>query len=62
MCQEFTSPFDTADRLDPDIIANPYPSYDRLRSEDPVHWNDGLQAWSLTRYTDVLEALRDRQL
>ena len=62
MCQEFTSPFDTADRLDPEIIANPYPSYHRLRSEDPVHWNDGLQAWSLTRYTDVLEALRDRRL
>ena len=62
MCQGFTSPLDTADHLDPEIIANPYPSYHWLRSEDPVHWNEGLQTWTLTRYADVLEALRDRQL
>ncbi len=62
MSQQFTSPFDTSGRLDPEIIANPYPSYHQLRSEDPVHWNEGLQAWDLTRYADVLEALRDRRL
>lgn len=62
MSQHFTSPFDTASPLDAGIIANPYPHYHQLRAQDPVHWNEGLQSWNLTRYADVLEALRDRRL
>ena len=62
MTQEFTSPHDVYGRLDPEIIANPYPSYHQLRTEDPVHWGEGRQGWLLTRYADVLEALRDRRL
>ncbi len=62
MSQQFTSVFDTADPLDPGIIANPYPHYQQLRDRDPVHWNEPLQSWTLTRYADVLEALRDRRL
>ena len=41
---------------------DPYPRYDQLRSEDPVHWNDGAQVWVLTRYQDVLDAMRDPRL
>ena len=59
MSQPFTSPFDTAGPLDAGIIANPYPHYHQLRAQDPVHWNEGGQGWNLTRYADVLEALRD---
>ena len=33
-----------------------------MRAEDPVHWHEGLGIWLLTRYSDVLEALRDRRL
>ncbi len=62
MAQALTSPFDNPDRVAPEVIANPYPSYDELRTRDPVHWNDGLKYWALTRYPDVLAALRDRRL
>ena len=27
------------DLFTPDVIANPYAYYGRLRDEDPVHWN-----------------------
>jgi cytochrome P450 len=46
------------DLLAPEVRADPYPLYAVLRAEDPVHWNDGLKAWVLTRYSDVLTALR----
>lgn len=39
--------------LDPEVLANPYPLYHRLRSEDPVHWDPYLHAWVVTRYADV---------
>jgi cytochrome P450 len=40
--------------LDPEVLANPYPLYHRLRSEDPVHWDHFLHAWVVTRYADVV--------
>ncbi|MGA8763865.1 MAG: amino acid adenylation domain-containing protein [Candidatus Sulfotelmatobacter sp.] len=43
--------------LDPGILANPYPLFQRLRSEAPVHWDPFLHAWVVTRYADVLEVL-----
>lgn len=43
--------------LDPEVLANPYPLFHRLRSEDPVHWDSYLHAWVVTRYADVLEVL-----
>jgi cytochrome P450 len=45
--------------LDPEVLANPYPLYDRLRSEDPVHWDPFLHSWIVTRYEDVVTVLRD---
>ena len=62
MSEEFISPFDRSDRLDPAINANPYPSYHELRAQDPVHWSEEHQCCFLTRYADFLEALRDRRL
>ena len=44
------------------IAQDPYPRYEQLRSEDPVHWNEGAQTWILTRYQDVIDALRDPRL
>lgn len=40
--------------LDPEVLANPYPLYSRLRSEDPVLWDPFLHAWVVTRYADVI--------
>ncbi len=43
--------------LDPDVLANPYPLFHRLRTEDPVHWDAFLHTWVVTRYADVIEVL-----
>ena len=43
--------------LDPETLANPYPLFHRLRSEDPVHWDPFLHAWVVTRYKDVVTVL-----
>jgi hypothetical protein len=43
--------------LEPDVLANPYPLYNRLRTEDPVHWDRFLHTWIVTRYPDVLTVL-----
>jgi cytochrome P450 len=43
--------------LDPQVLANPYPLFHRLRSEDPVHWDPFLHAWVVTRYKDVVTVL-----
>ena len=43
--------------LEPEILANPYPLYNKLRTEDPVHWDRFLQTWVVTRYADVVNVL-----
>lgn len=43
--------------LDPEVVANPYPLFRKLREEDPVHWDPFLHAWVVTRYAEVLEVL-----
>jgi cytochrome P450 len=44
--------------LHPQVIEDPYPLYDRLRAEDPVH-RSPTGMWVLSRYDDVALALRD---
>ncbi len=44
--------------MDPEFVADPYPTYHRLRAEEPVHHNP-LGFWVLTRYEDVVATLRD---
>src|SRR5215831_12789496 len=43
--------------LDPEVLADPYPLFHRLRTEDPVHWDPFLHAWVVTRYHDVVTVL-----
>lgn len=45
--------------FDPETIANPYPLYEALRREGPIHWCEPLSAWMLTRYADARDVLRD---
>ena len=44
--------------MDPEFLADPYPTYHRLRDEDPVH-HSPMDFWVLTRYEDVAAVLRD---
>jgi cytochrome P450 len=43
--------------FDQAVLANPYPLYQRLRTEDPVHWDPYLHAFVVTRYQDVVTVL-----
>ena len=43
--------------LNPEVLANPYPLYQRLRTEAPVYWDPYLHAWVVTRYADVITVL-----
>jgi cytochrome P450 len=36
-----------------EIRANPYPFYEQLRKQDPVHWDEELGFWVLTRYAEI---------
>jgi pimeloyl-[acyl-carrier protein] synthase len=43
--------------LDPEVLADPYPLYARLREEAPVYFDPFLHTWVVTRYADVLKVL-----
>ncbi|RPI87133.1 MAG: cytochrome P450, partial [Chloroflexi bacterium] len=43
----------------PEVRANPYPFYAQLRSADPVHWDEELGFWVLTRYADIASVYQD---
>jgi cytochrome P450 len=45
-------PFDYGFQLDP------YPTYARMRSEDPLHFSEARDLWALTRHADIQEAVR----
>ncbi|MBV8984352.1 MAG: cytochrome P450 [Acidimicrobiia bacterium] len=49
------------DLNDPAVIADPYPTYARLRAEAPVAYLPDIRFWVLSRYDDVLAALRDAE-
>jgi len=38
---------------------NPYPTYERLREEQPCYHNEEMGFWVLSRFDDVLEGYRD---
>lgn len=38
---------------------DPYPTYKALREQDPVHYNEKLDLWFLTKWDDVFGAFRD---
>ncbi len=43
------------------MLANPYPTYQKLRETDPVHRMRLVDGWVLTRYDDVQAMLLDHQ-
>ena len=52
MTQIVFDPYDYAFQEDP------YPTYRRCRDEDPLHHNEDLDIWFLTRHADVKHAVR----
>ena len=55
----------SADITHPKFKANPFPLYARLRGEEPVHrvvLPNKKDAWLITRYADVVAALKDERL
>jgi cytochrome P450 len=56
---ELISRFDVDD---PTFIADPYPVLNELREATPIFWNERTSQWTLTRFADVAETLRDRRL
>ncbi|OYO05291.1 cytochrome P450 [Enemella evansiae] len=49
----------SADELDRQLTADPYPIYARLRNEAPVTWVPQMQAWFVTRYDDLRAVASD---
>ncbi|MEM9454314.1 MAG: cytochrome P450 [Myxococcota bacterium] len=47
------------DPSDPTYIADPYPTYRRLRNEAPVYWWDQGHMWLLSRYADIEATFKD---
>jgi pimeloyl-[acyl-carrier protein] synthase len=43
--------------LKPQVLADPYPLYARLREFEPVHWDPFLHAWVVTTYAEVVSVL-----
>jgi cytochrome P450 len=43
--------------LDPEILADPYPFYQRLREYEPVHWDPYTHTWVVTSYDEVVTVL-----
>jgi cytochrome P450 len=45
-----------------DVLEDPYALYERLRVLEPVHFDDALRGWMLTRYAEVEAAVVDPRL
>ncbi len=50
------------DCLSPAAVVDPYGYFASIRRDDPVHWNDRFRAWFVTRYSDCIDAFKDRRL
>jgi cytochrome P450 len=50
------------DMFTPDVIADPYAYYGKLRDADPVHWNKAYELWVVTRHDDLVWLTRHHEL
>ena len=49
---------DAVSLIDPEISAHPNAFYRALRTEDPVHYDEKLGMWLVSRYKDIVALLR----
>jgi cytochrome P450 len=45
-----------------EFLRNPYPVYDELRANDPIHWSPENGYWILTRYADIAAQVQNDRL
>ncbi|HEV7747601.1 MAG TPA: cytochrome P450 [Pyrinomonadaceae bacterium] len=45
-----------------EFLRNPYPVYDELRANDPIHWSAENGYWILTRYADIAAQVQNDRL
>ncbi len=45
----------------PQIRSNPYPFYSQLRERDPIHWDEEMGFWVLTRYDEIASLYTDER-
>lgn len=55
------TPLSQMSLTDPLIQARPHAFYSKLRNEDPVHYDEKLGMWLVSRYDDIVTLLRDPQ-
>jgi cytochrome P450 len=58
-CRESTMNDASKSLADYDTATCPFEFFQRLRSEDPVHFDEGVGTYLVTRYDDVAEVLND---
>ena len=46
------------DPYSPAVDADPFPFYSTLRDEHPCFWSQEAQMWVLSRYDDIVRALK----
>ena len=46
----------------PEFLANPYPIFDQMRSNDPIYWSAENSYWILTRYADIASLIQNENL
>ncbi|MBI4673902.1 MAG: cytochrome P450 [Chloroflexi bacterium] len=59
MSEAKNDPLSLANMLRPEIRADPYAWYAQIRGQDPVHWDEPMGFWAITRYADVSHIYRD---
>ncbi len=50
------------DLAEPEVVADPYPSFAALRAAAPVAWHSGLGLWVASGHAECSQVLRDRAL
>jgi len=44
-------------QLNPEVVADPYPLYRKLREYEPVHWDPFMHSWVVTSYAECVTVL-----
>ncbi len=58
MSKQSTKLADPLKPLDPEFLQDPYPTFDRMRTEEPVFWSESGKYWIVTRFDDVYGILK----